>query len=209
MPAVTPSIAKKTAARQRQQKTGQSYQSALRAEGGPDRTAALEKTINMAFSVLNNGLYFKKHLAPTREQLMGRIQHALHVLVMGADVPFDPQNPAPGGLTRKTPLEGFDITPPPPPRWGLFDPKAVEDPHDRQKGETVRMGVEPRALWDYWKDLPEARKCATPKALLLGVTDDHPEKPLVTWTSLPKNGGTPCPRPKPTVASTGSATGAL
>ncbi len=72
--------ARKTAARARQQKTGQPYQSALRSEGGIQKPTDLEARIHQAMTVLNNGLYFTGTLAPTREELFGRIQLALHVL---------------------------------------------------------------------------------------------------------------------------------
>jgi hypothetical protein len=64
------------------------------------------------------------------------------------------------------------------------------------KGGWVREGSrredrDPRQLMDFWKPLPEARKIRDPKQLRLGVTDDHPEKPLVMWTSLARTKSCP------------------
>lgn len=355
---MTRKTAKKTAARARQQKTGEKYEAALRAETTVT-PADLEKRLNDAFMVLNNGLYHRGHNSPTREALWGRIQHAIHILggstqekiteviekggfeappvicsncgatmspkpmadekgwwacplcnahrVPAEDeikTPFTPKKlvgfsitrdvfgikddvplcdftwQAPrtqgypdggqetvactlpkghqGGPDNKTlrhSYEGpkgtaiFDVPIPPPLRgWGLepqniigqrreglarlfgraldacgdqldrvkfkgaprfdcdikfwFDGTLItsrlehdlKDPVPEKLGFTTMANevegnfipktVDPQNLMDYWKPLPEARRCTDSRLRLLGVTDDHPEKALVTWTPL-------------------------
>lgn len=190
--------AKKTKARARQEKTGQSYQSALRAEGltkeerdnlvaeairemGPEefwrrvrdaRYSNQDKRIHEAFTVLNSGLYHGGVNAPTKEGLMARIQEALKIL---AGTPFVPRQP----------LEGFTVTPPPLRGWGL-------DGHEERKAKgLVKHVLEPAKVKEYWKDLPEAKRCTAPARRELGVTDEHPERPFTTWTPLTRCHETP------------------
>ena len=45
-------------------------------------------------------------------------------------------------------------------------------------------GATPEQVMAYWEDVTQAKKCADAKGLRLGVTDDHPTRPLISWTSL-------------------------
>ncbi len=219
---MTKKNAKKTAARQRQQKTGQSYQSALRAEStmtdeerdnlvadairemGADefwrrvreaRYGNMEKRVNEAFTVLNNGLYHGGRNAPTREALYGRIQLALHVLAGSSQEKI--KEAIDNGSFEPAPISSIPLR-----GWGLDTevpisplPKEVLDQrhlYERfYKNATVKDNCDPQKLMDYWKGLPEARRCTDSKQRLLGVTDDHPEKPLITWTTLTGTKGCP------------------
>jgi len=57
----------------------------IRALNQAVRAPDLAKRVREAFMVLNSGLGFTGHLAPTREQLMGRIQRALQILAPPED----------------------------------------------------------------------------------------------------------------------------
>lgn len=193
---MTKKSAKKTAARARQAKTGQPYQSALRAEGGGN--ADYEKRCQEAFLVLNSGLYHGGVNAPTRETLFARIQSALHILAGSIDKPSG---------TDKPPCTNCGATMYPKPEtgegwWACPLCNAHQQPFEAESALTpktlggftlVPTSVdyklvpnirEPEKLMDFWKPVEEAKRCANSKQLLVGVTDDHPEKPLVTWTSL-------------------------
>jgi hypothetical protein len=56
---------------------------------------------------------------------------------------------------------------------------------------TIKDNIDPEKLMEYWKTLPEAKKCVDSKRLRLGVTDDHLLQPLITWTSLARSKSCP------------------
>jgi len=86
--------------------------------------------------------------------------------------------------------------------WAEKERQGYQYGHDAL--EQVRMGWEmahgthlvnfspgsrindPRALKDFWEAEPTKLKCIDPYQRLLGVTDDHAERPLTNWTSLTK-----------------------
>lgn len=188
---MTRKSARKGRARARQEKTGQSYQSALRAEGQtiirlktdedppPEYEAIAVFNHGNSAIIVDDGCYqvcnrYYDRLADRTELFKPTLwifPEALEVLR---------RLPPLGHRDRKP-----DNLPPPPLRgWGLFDETAISSLERRQSGETVRLNVEPQKLMDYWKPLPEAKRIIHAKDRLLGVTDDHAEKPLVTWTTL-------------------------
>lgn len=211
---MTKKNAKKTAARARQAKTGQSYQSALRAEGsltkeeqdnlvaeairemGADefwrrvreaRYSNQDKRIHEAFTVLNNGLYHGGVNAPTKDNLMARIQEALKIL---AGTPFVPRQPLEGFTINKEVGGGFDH------EVALASLELPEEVRKRaplyERFYSNEKGpVEPAKIMEYWKDIPDAKRCTAPARRELGVTDDHPTNPFTTWTPLTRCHETP------------------
>ena len=156
---MTKKNARKTAARERQAKTGQSYQSALRAEGPPD-SEILTGVVNLLKSLsksVGDGLDRKLLGKDLRlEEPKVRAHWSAGYLVALQDV------------LRVVESRPTKWPEPPAPQYRV--PKVVSR--------------EPQKVRDYWETLPEAKRCMDSKRRLLGVTDDHPEKPLTTWVTL-------------------------
>ena len=165
----------------------------------PQAPADLKARMLEAFMVLNSGLGFTGHLAPTREQLLARINQALVLLAGDPDEPYRFQRTLAGrellekgfkvaaGFTPKQPLEGFvtreqiDATM----SKGIDPVKLIDDAakmelFDQESRRIYPFRIDPPDALRNWGKLAVLKRCTAPKLRLIGVTDGT----TVRWAIL-------------------------